>query len=131
MCLRSTIGSLRTLSGQKDSSHESVFHGKKQMLQALEASRTKLDEYYSQTNGVSGHIYAISKMLAPVNKFKSFLTDDWDTQWRDTYRTAFEQALVPYQAQIVSQSEDIQIATQPSSRLEEMLDRSGILVRCS
>jgi hypothetical protein len=49
---------------------------KKEMLYALEAGRTKLDEYYSQTNHIRGHIYAISIILAPVNKFKFFHTKD-------------------------------------------------------
>ncbi|KAG0157773.1 hypothetical protein PDIDSM_4958 [Penicillium digitatum] len=45
---------------------------KKQMLEALEAGRSKLDEYYSQADDLRGNIYAISTMLAPVNKFKFF-----------------------------------------------------------
>lgn len=36
---------------------------KKQMLDALEAGRSKLDEYYSQTDNIRGHIYAISTSL--------------------------------------------------------------------
>ncbi|KAA8646752.1 uncharacterized protein ATNIH1004_005427 [Aspergillus tanneri] len=39
---------------------------KKQMLNSLEAGRLKLDEYYSQTDRVKPHIYAISTMLAPI-----------------------------------------------------------------
>jgi hypothetical protein len=50
----------------------------KHMLNALEAGRLKLDEYYSQTDNVRGHIYAVNTMPAPVNKFQFFLTDDWD-----------------------------------------------------
>lgn len=98
---------------------------KKQMLDALEAGRSKLDEYYSQTDNIRGHVYAISTMLAPVNKFKFFLTNDWDQEWRDTYRKAFQQALIPYQAQLKSHGQDVhgsQTIAQPSSRLEEMLD---------
>jgi hypothetical protein len=49
---------------------------KKEMLYALEASRTKLNEYYSQTDHIRGHIYVISTMLAPMNKFKFFYTKD-------------------------------------------------------
>lgn len=70
---------------------------KKQMLHALKASRLKLNEYYSQTENIRGHIYTISTMLAPVNKFKFFLTNDWDQKWRDTYRKSFPEALIPYQ----------------------------------
>lgn len=104
---------------------------KKQMLEALEAGRSKLDEYYSQADDLRGNIYAISTMLAPVNKFKFFLSSDWDQKWRDTYRLAFEQALVPYQAQ-VRISSDLQSSltiAHPSSRLEEMLDGRDIQPR--
>ncbi|CDM38444.1 unnamed protein product [Penicillium roqueforti FM164] len=48
------------------------------MLEALEAGRTKFDEYYSQADDSRENIYAISTMLAPVNKFKFFLSSDWD-----------------------------------------------------
>lgn len=102
---------------------------KKQMLDALEAARTKLDEYYAQTDNIQGHIYAISTMLAPVNKFKFFLSGDWDQKWRDIYRNAFKQALIPYQAQVKSQSQcaySSHPAARPSSRLEEMLDGKDI-----
>ncbi|KAJ9480453.1 hypothetical protein VN97_g13120 [Penicillium thymicola] len=66
---------------------------KKQMLEALEAGRSKLDEYYSQADDIRGNLYAISTMLAPVNKFKFFLSSDWDQKWRDICRLAFKQAL--------------------------------------
>jgi hypothetical protein len=46
----------------------------------LEASRLKLDKYYSQTNNIRGHIFTICTMLAPSNKFQFFLTDDWDQE---------------------------------------------------
>jgi hypothetical protein len=59
------------------------------MLDALTASRLKLDEYYAQTDHVRGHIFAICTMLAPINKFQFFLTDDWDQEWRDQYRKSF------------------------------------------
>jgi hypothetical protein len=42
---------------------------KKQMLASLEAGRQKLDIYYSQTDNMPGHIYAIVTMLALDNKF--------------------------------------------------------------
>jgi hypothetical protein len=67
------------------------------MLESLEAGRLKLNEYYSQTDNVKGHIYAISAMLSPVNRFESFLSDDWDKKWRDIYRRSFQEALIPYQ----------------------------------
>ncbi|OQD59907.1 hypothetical protein PENPOL_c052G02450, partial [Penicillium polonicum] len=105
---------------------------KKQMLEALEAGRSKLDEYYSQADDLRGNIYAISTMLAPVNKFKFFLSSDWDQKWRDTYRLAFEQALILYQAQVRTSSRDLQSSltiAHPSSRLEEMLDGRDIQPR--
>ena len=49
---------------------------KKHMLESLEASRLKLDEYYSQTDNIQGHIYAISTMLAPDNRIQFFQSDD-------------------------------------------------------
>jgi hypothetical protein len=100
---------------------------KKQMLHALEASRTKLDEYYSQTDYIRGHIYAISTMLAPVNKFKFFLTKDWDQKWRETYRKSFQQALIPYQEQLSTLNQcpnGSQIVARLSSKLDKMLDES-------
>jgi hypothetical protein len=42
---------------------------KQQMLSSLKAGRQKLDEYYSQTDEVRGHIYAIATMLAPNSRF--------------------------------------------------------------
>ncbi|KAJ5274016.1 hypothetical protein N7478_009141 [Penicillium angulare] len=72
------------------------------MLNALEAGRIKLDEYYSQTDSIRGHIYAISTMLAPVNKFQFFHTNDWYLHWRDIYRSSFREALAPYQALLKS-----------------------------
>jgi hypothetical protein len=97
------------------------------MLHALEAGRTKLDEYYSQTDYIPGHIYAVSTMLAPVNKFKFFLTKDWDQKWRDIYRKSFQQALIPYQEQlstIYQSSDGPRSIARLSSKLDEMLDES-------
>jgi hypothetical protein len=100
---------------------------KQEMLHALEAGRVKLDEYYSQTSGIQGHLYAISTMLAPVNKFKFFLTNDWDQKWRETYRNSFQQALIPYQEQLSSLSQSLdrtRPVVQLSSKLDKMLDES-------
>lgn len=102
---------------------------KKQMLHALEASRLKLDEYYSQTDNIRGHIYAISTMLAPVNKFKFFLTNDWDQKWRDTYRKSFQEALVPYQEQLSTlnkSSDGSQMMPRLGSKLDTMLNGSNV-----
>jgi hypothetical protein len=102
---------------------------KKQMLHALEAGRLKLDEYYSQTDNIRGHIYAISTMLAPVNKFKFFLTKDWDQKWRDTYRKSFQEALIPYQEQLSTFNQSLdgsQMIARLGSKLDEMLNNSNI-----
>jgi hypothetical protein len=99
---------------------------KKQMLNALEAGRLKLDEYYAQTDHIPGHIYAINTMLAPANKFQFFLTDDWDQKWRDTYRKSFQEALTPYQ-KLLSNSQDSQgsrAVVRPTSKLDKMLNGS-------
>ncbi|OQD95763.1 hypothetical protein PENVUL_c105G07924 [Penicillium vulpinum] len=55
---------------------------KQQMLSSLEAGRLKLDEYYSQTDHDRDHLYAISTMLAPDNRFQFFLSDDWTKEWQ-------------------------------------------------
>jgi hypothetical protein len=96
------------------------------MLEALEASRLKLDEYYSRTDNVRGHIYAVSTMLAPTNKFQFFLTKDWDKKWRDTYRKAIEDAIVPYKERFTNNnaSGNSLVSTRLTSRLDEMLDGS-------
>jgi len=101
---------------------------KKQMLYALEAGRLKLDEYYSQTDNIRGHIYAISTMLAPVNKFKFFRTKDWDQKWRDTYRSSFQEALIPYQEQLSFDRliDRPQAIARLGSKLDTMLDGSNI-----
>ena len=97
---------------------------KKQMLDALEASRLKLDEYYSQTDHIRGYIFAICTMLAPVNKFQFFQTDDWDQEWRDKYRQAFQKALVPYQDRLsyIQDSQPSYNQPRPSSKLDKMLN---------
>ena len=94
------------------------------MLDSLEAGRIKLDEYYTQTDQAKPHIYAISTMLAPDNKFQFFLFDDWDRQWRDLYQKSFQEALVPYQEYLstIQGSITAPIAARPSSRLNKMLN---------
>jgi hypothetical protein len=99
---------------------------KTEMLDALTASRLKLDEYYAQTDHVRGHIFAICTMLAPINKFQFFLTDDWDQEWRDQYRKSFQKALTPYQAQLSDSPELVPSKDLPrsSSKLDKMLNGS-------
>lgn len=103
---------------------------KKQMLKALEAARTKLDNYYSDTDHVPRHIYAINTMLSPRNKFQFFMTKDWDNKWRETYRKAIKERLVPYQERIAA--EEASLGSTPSvktslrgSKLDKMLSGSG------
>lgn len=103
---------------------------KKQMLKALEAARMKLDIYYSNTDNVKGHLYAVSTMLAPVNKFKFFLTKDWNNQWRETYRKALKDQLIPYQECITAKEGSLgsmkSVRTgSRGSRLDMMLSESN------
>ena len=97
---------------------------KQQMLESLKASRQKLDEYYSQTNGIRGNIYAIGTMLAPDSQFQFFLSDDWEPEWRNTYRKVFQSALVPYQERLSNGQglPNYQVQTKTSSRLNQMLN---------
>jgi hypothetical protein len=97
---------------------------KKQMLNSLEAGRSKLVEYYSQTDNVRGHIYAISTMLSPDSRFQFFLSDDWEKEWRDLYRASFQQALAPYQERLKRAQGPRNSSTEarPSSRLNKLLN---------
>jgi hypothetical protein len=96
---------------------------KQQMLSSLKAGRQKLDEYYSQTDEVRGHIYAIATMLAPDSRFQFFLSDDWDKEWRDKYRISFRDALVPYQQHLASSQhpKDSSIGVRQNSLLQNLL----------
>jgi hypothetical protein len=76
---------------------------KKNMLQALEAGRKKLDYYYSMTDAIPGDLYAVSTMLAPDNKFKFFQTKDWDDELRARYRKSFKESLTPYAERFTTQ----------------------------
>ncbi|KAJ6064672.1 hypothetical protein N7444_000325 [Penicillium canescens] len=97
---------------------------KRQMLQALQAARKKLDEYYSETDNVRGHLYAITTMLAPANKFQFFQTDDWDDRWRTTYRKSIEEHLTVYKERLAQQS----IST-PSLSLGRGISRLDSMVK--
>lgn len=92
---------------------------KQQMLSSLEAGRLKLDEYYSQTDYDRDHIYAISTMLAPDNRFQFFLSDDWTKEWRDKYRASFQDTLLPYQERHTT-SQGLPVSS-PGSRLSTAL----------
>ncbi|KAG0160245.1 hypothetical protein PDIDSM_7772 [Penicillium digitatum] len=122
MCLRSTTKLFDHLERSQAQLRRKRVPWKKQMLEALEAGRSKLDEEY----------LCISTMLAPVNKFKFFLSSDWDQKWRDTYRLAFEQALVPYQAQLKARGDADGRDIQPRAITDEIsqyLDSDTVSVR--
>lgn len=89
---------------------------KRQMLQALQASRKKLDQYYSETDNIRGHLYAITTMLDPINKFQFFQTDDWDDNWRVTYRQSLEDHLSPYKERLNLQPNSPQSPSSMGSR---------------
>jgi hypothetical protein len=104
---------------------------KKQMLQSLEAGRQKLGGYYSQTDGVKGHIFAICTMVAPDSKFQFFQTDDWEQQWRVAYRKSFQSALLPYQQRLARDqaSPTPQASSRPTSKLNKMLSGSKTIAK--
>ncbi|EYE97599.1 uncharacterized protein EURHEDRAFT_450195 [Aspergillus ruber CBS 135680] len=52
---------------------------KKTMLDTLEAARSKLSDYYGNTdNKLHGDIFAISTIMAPSNKLQFFSTKGWE-----------------------------------------------------
>ncbi|KAI9039816.1 hAT family dimerization domain-containing protein [Aspergillus affinis] len=79
---------------------------KQQMLESLKACRQKLDEYYSQTDRIRGHIYAIGTMLAPDSRFQFFLSEERLSSGQD--------------------SQNLQAQTKPSSWLNKMLNGNKI-----
>ena len=101
---------------------------KSDMLKALIAGRLKLDEYYSQTDNLKGHIYAVGTMLAPNSRFQFFLSDNWEPHWRDTYRKSFQELLIPYQERLTINQGSTNTPTiaSSSSRLNMMLKSNKI-----
>jgi hypothetical protein len=102
---------------------------KKQMLKALENARTKLDSYYSETDHVPGHIYAINTMLSPKDKFRFFMTEDWDNKWRETYQKAIKERLIPYKERIAAEESSLDSTlsvrtASGGSKLDKMLSES-------
>jgi uncharacterized protein (UPF0305 family) len=65
-------------------------------------------------------------MLAPDSQFQFFLSDDWEPEWRNTYRKAFQSALVPYQERLSNGQgpQNYQVQTKTSSRLNQILNRN-------
>jgi hypothetical protein len=96
---------------------------KQQMLTALDAGHDKLRVYYAQTDHMRGHTFAVSTMLAPDSRFRFFLSEDWDHEWRVRYRRSFQTALSPYQTRLLDSQSTPDPRTQPTStsRLSKML----------
>lgn len=74
------------------------------MLVSLDASWSKLRDYYKESDKTRGHIYALCTMLSPDNRFQFFLSDDWSDakELRNQYRVAFQDALTPIQERLAS-----------------------------
>lgn len=77
---------------------------KKQILISLEASYTKLREYYKETDYMRGHIYTVYTILSPDSRFQFFLSNNWSDakELRDQYRVAFRDTLTPIQARLTA-----------------------------
>ncbi|CAI7613761.1 unnamed protein product [Penicillium pancosmium] len=62
-------------------------------------------------------------MLAPDSRFRFFLSEDWDHEWRVRYRRSFQTALSPYQTRLLNNQSTPDPQTQPTStsRLSKML----------
>lgn len=96
------------------------------MLEALEAAHKKLGHYYGQTYDIRGDLYATSTMLAPLNKFKFFLTKDWDISWRTRYRRSFQEFLALYQKALSTNIPSPPLSSlRAGSRLDMLLDGDG------
>lgn len=92
---------------------------KQQMLASLEASWSKLRDYYRETDKMRGYIYPVCTMLSPEHRFKFFLSDDWSgsvaKELRDQYREAFQDALAPIQQRLAS-AQGLQESSTSTSR---------------
>lgn len=72
---------------------------KQTMLQALQAARKKLSEYYTATDDEAhGDIYAIATILAPSKKLRFFTTRDWrgEIDYVQRYRDCLEKKFWRY-----------------------------------
>ena len=73
------------------------------MLQALQAARKKLSEYYKMTDyECYGDIYAIATILAPSKKLRFFKTKDWqgDIDYARRYCGRLEEEFWCYKRQL-------------------------------
>lgn len=99
---------------------------KRVMLTALNATKHKLSEYYSQTDKIPGDLFAIGTILAPDSKLQFFSGKDWDNSWRQRYRQSFEDYLEPYKQRLtdIRTSSQTQSSSIPRSEIEMFLKRS-------
>lgn len=73
---------------------------KQVMLTALQAARSKLTDYYRETDKVYGDLFAVGTILAPQNKMQFFSSSDWGKEWRERYRKSFEAYFEPYKERL-------------------------------
>lgn len=76
---------------------------KQTMLQALQAAREKLSEYYKMTDHECySDIYAIATILAPSKKLRFFKTKDWqsDVDYAGRYRGRLEEEFWRYKRRL-------------------------------
>ena len=79
----------------------------KQLMQsALEAASEKLSKYYKDTDGIDGHLYAISTILSPSQKLQFFSSKEWESDnpseasWKDIYRGSLETQVERYKERL-------------------------------
>jgi hypothetical protein len=67
-------------------------------------------------------------MLAPDSRFQFFLSDNWEAIWRNTYRKAFQDALILYREQLTLNQRvaDSPTTVVSSSKLNKMLKSNKI-----
>jgi hypothetical protein len=95
------------------------------MLQALEAAKVKLSEYYAQTDSPNlGNLYAHGTILAPQHKLRFFQTADWsDQDYATQYEISLKDRIKEYQSKYTGLSDLPSITLQQSeqSELESLL----------
>jgi hypothetical protein len=92
------------------------------MLQALEAAKAKLSDYYSQTDSPElGNLYAHGTILAPQHKLHFFQTPDWsDQDYASQYEISLKDRIKNYQSNSTSHTSIPSIILQ-QSELESLL----------
>lgn len=73
---------------------------KQAMIRALEAGKTKLSVYYTQTDQMHSNLYAIGTILAPQHKLQFFSSKEWgnDSEWRLKYKEDLQKFIEPYRS---------------------------------